>query len=85
MTTEEIDKARECECLSKIQDLLNKQAGTEVELQLRACVVTDPHAKQWEAFTDLPPLSYKFREKKKVRTGIIKFSYCPFCGKKRQP
>lgn len=82
MTTEEIDKARGCGCLTKIEGLLEQQSNG-VELQLRACMLTDPEAENWETFTDLPPLSYKYKEGKKVRTGHVKFGYCPFCGKKR--
>lgn len=54
-----------------------------MELQLRACILTDPDAENWETFTDLLPLTYKYKEARKVRAGHVRFSYCPFCGKKK--
>ena len=84
MTDEQINRARGCECLSRIEAQLNQQTKNTVELQLRACIITDPDAENWETFADLPPLSYKYREAKKVRTGHVKFSFCPFCGIKKQ-
>ena len=83
MTNEEINKARGCECLFKLDAQIKDLHGQEADLQLGAYMITDSKAEQWKTYTDLPPLRYKYKHKRKVHTGNFQFVYCPFCGKKK--
>lgn len=83
MTTEEINKARGCACLTTLQEYLDKEVGQEVEMQLRTMMLMNPKADNWEMYSELPPLIYKWRENRKVRSSHVKFAFCPFCGVKK--
>lgn len=82
MTTENKQK-EPCNCLKKIEENLTKHHGdgSAVELELKATIIMDPDAENYDMGAALAPLYYTYKPSKgKRRRAYVTFNFCPFCG-----
>lgn len=75
-----------CNCLETVREKLESHhgAGSDVVLDLRTVMFTDPKAKVMKMGCVLPPLYYSYNAGRKRKKSYVTFSFCPFCGKDRK-
>lgn len=72
-----------CKCLETIREKLTKHHGdgSAVELELKATIIMDPEAENYDMGAALAPLYYTYKAGKKRKRAYVTFNFCPFCGK----
>lgn len=81
---EEAGRGDGCKCLKTVEEKLTAHhgEGSAVELELKATIIMDPEAENYEMGAGLPPLYYTYKSGKKRKRSYVTFNFCPFCGGK---